>query len=275
MIIRGHTEPIRLTQSWRDLPLGDLFDDAEIDGVDVIEERGDLLDLSVRAGESKKADDGSMWTDFIASTASVDRMGDVIDQITWRLAAWRTNPVILYEHKPPVVGAGRATVSQAEKRLEISVRWDASELNPLGMLAAHQHANGFRRAGSVGFIPGKAINRMDLPEGDPRRVATGDRWRAGMVFSHSELLEFSTVAVPANREAVQLAIRANESEDPDERIRRFVSDSLSREVAGLVLTALRSDEQIRRAIEALIWSRPAPRGLPADLDSLFPPRSAP
>lgn len=225
------------------------------DTIDRIFRRADtgILDLIVRAGESAE-EGGRITTDFVASTASVDRMGDVVDQGTWRLAAWRKNPVILYEHAPPVVGRGSAKINRGEGRLEIGVTWDVGDHNPIGTLAGMQHLNGFRSAGSVGFIPGKAISRADLPDDDPRRTGKDvPRWRAGHVFSHNELLEFSSVAVPANAEAVHLSAHARDAEDPSEQIRRFVEESTAASVASAILDAVKADEQIRRAILALVW----------------------
>lgn len=155
-------------------------------------------------------------TDFIASTGNVDRMGDVIDQASWRLAAFRANPVIRYEHGPIVVGRakriGIADAGDGTKQLRMSVQWDVHESNPTGILMAHQHATGFRSAVSVGFLPGKTTNRADLPSDHALFVDTKDipRWRAGYLYTQSELLEVSSVSVPANREALQLSMAARE-----------------------------------------------------------------
>lgn len=219
---------------------------------------GSLLDLLVKAGETTKADDGAITTRFVASTADVDRMGDVVDQATWRLGAWRSNPVILYEHHyDPVVGRGVGKVAEGEaaKRLEIAVRWDTSELNPKGMLAAHQHQNGFRSAGSVGFRPGKVLSRTKLPKEDPRRVdpEKTSEWRAGYVFSHNELLEFSTVAVPANAAALQLSLYAREADDPSEQVRRFVAESTDAGIAEAIMRAVNSSAELRSVLQANAW----------------------
>lgn len=254
----------------------------------LFEREGGGLALQVRAGETA-GEKGGRYTDFIASTADVDRMGDIVDQTTWRLAAWRSNPVILHEHgggffsapsihSGGVVGRGTAKINREAGRLEIRTYWDEADVNPLGQLMAHQHANGFRRAMSVGFLPGKAISRAsdDLKDDDPRKAPKGTpRWKAGHIFSHNELLESSTVGVPANRAAVQLASFAQGIEDPDLATRSFVSESMAKSAAANVLEALK-DPTVRRAIEALIWASHEPpatkstlTGLPGDLSRLF------
>lgn len=219
------------------------------------------LSMLFRAGEQTA--DG--LTEFVASTATVDRMSDVVDQQTWRLAYFRANPVILYEHAAPVIGrAERVSRTKGDdgwfRDLRIAVRWDESESNPVGRLAAEQHRNGFRRAVSVGFIPGESISRRDLPQDDPLHVDESvSRWSAGYVFRHSELLEVSSVAVPANRDALQLSMHASETDDPLEACIRLVRGSVRKSTADDVLDAIRTDPRVRRAVEALILDHSAPR----------------
>lgn len=218
--------------------------------------RDDCFFSLIRAGESSTIDGGAVVTNFTASTADVDRMGDLVDQGTWRLRNFRRNPVILHEHAAPVVGRAVSVKVEDRAALRIKVLWDDSEANPVGRLVAHQHLNGFRSAGSVGFIPGKAINRRDLPEDDPARVRESvPKARAGHVFKHNELLEFSSVAVPANPAALQLQgyARAGGVDDP-EAVRRFVAESVDSRLAEFILEAVKTDETIRRAIRGLIWS---------------------
>ncbi len=214
--------------------------------------------LSWMACGGDQQDDGSV--EFVASTGSVDRMGDVVEQSTWKLRSWRANPVILADHRAPVVGRGAAKVSrgEAEARLMLRVWWDEASLNPTGMLLAHQHRNGFRRAVSVGFLPGEAVNRQDLPDDDPRKAPKDvPRWRAGYVYRHSELLEVSSVAVPANREALQLSLDAQRFADQEQAVERFLAASVSRSVASNVRDAVRSDPEVRRAVLGLIYSERA------------------
>lgn len=267
----------------RDLSLApvDVRDDDDTAELHRIERRdaglhgGPLFDLFVRAGDSASKD-GGITTDFVASTASIDRMGDVVEQ-SWRLAAWRSNPVILYEHAPPVVGRGTAKTPKGGN-LTIKVKWDIGDHNPIGTLAGNQHLNGFRSAGSVGFMPGKVKSRLDLADDDPRKAPKGTpAWQAGHVFSHNELLEFSSVAVPANRDAVQLGLYAQDAgDDSDEAIRRFVDESVSNSLTAQILEAVKADPAIKSAILALVWgadpvpAKPAPEPAPHPMRHIFP-----
>jgi hypothetical protein len=246
--------------------LDDLFGDGETRHHKI--ERnvgGDLLGwlaLGISAEEVKAAggDAADGQSHFVASTGAVDRMGDVVEQ-DWRLADYRRNPVILHEHYQPVVGRGTVRVATEDegKRLLLSVTWDDGEHNPVGRMVAEQHRRGFRHAVSVGFRPGKAISRKELPDDDPRKVA-GDvpSWRAGYVFRACELLEVSSVAIPANPQALQLASFAQEVEDPTERVRRYLDETTPKVVRDAVLDLIRHDAEVRRSIEAALWSTPAP-----------------
>ena len=212
-----------------------------------------------------KADgDGPTTTPFIASTLEVDRMGDVLEQTSWRLKNYRRNPVILHEHRRGmVVGRGVAGIRNSEahgKRLEIGVVWDTSDINPVGQLMGHQHANNFRHAGSVGFRPGKAVSRKDLPDDSPFKVTNEkiSRWYAGYYYKANELLEFSPVSVPANPSAQQLRNYAQEAEDREEQVRRFVEESTQKSTALNLLAACKEDPEILRQFLGLIWGSKPP-----------------
>jgi hypothetical protein len=231
--------------------------DSEPEGLYAGEIRGGLSWLA-RGGEPQ--DDGSI--EFIASTGSIDRYGDSIDQGTWRLKSWRDNPVLLADHAPPVIGRGAAKVVTADdgtKQLRIRAWFDESDVNPVGRLIAHQHRNGFRRGMSVGFLPGEVTNRKDLPEGHPLRVSDPDvsRWMAGYLFRFPELLESSSVAVPANREALQLSLLASRAEDRDGAVSRWLRESTTKAVTDQVLAAIRTNPEVRRAVQALAFSAPS------------------
>ena len=210
----------------------------------------------------RSADDDT--DEFVASTASVDRVGDSIDQASWRLAYYRSNPVILYEHGRDVVGradkVGITTREDGSKALTIQVRWDASPVNPLGVLIAHQHAAGFRRAVSVGFNPGRRVSRTQLPVDHPLYVSADavPAWRAGSVYSQCELLEVSSVAVPANRDALQLSMAARQAARDGEDL-VTVARTLLGQPARLDIPTLLRDPAIRAEIRALVYgSAPAP-----------------
>lgn len=192
-------------------------------------------------------------TRFIASTSDPDRMRDVVEQ-RWVLGPYKRNPVILADHDPRyVVGVSVKTAVESDQ-LTIAVKWDDSDpaINPLAALIAHQHREGFRRAVSVGFVPGEAVSRVDLPEKHPAKVGPDtDRWKAGYLYRKPELLEVSSVAIPANPQALQLSARVRETEDESEQIRRALAEGLDAKIRSIVLDAIQRDRSVRNAVLAL------------------------
>ena len=191
-------------------------------------------------------------TRFIASTADPDRMRDVVEQ-KWQLAPYRRNPVILANHDPcNVVGVSVRTAVESDQ-LVIAVKWDDElALNPLGALIAHQHRAGFRRAVSVGFVPGESVSRVDLPEKHPAKVAPEtDRWQAGYLYRKPELLEVSSVSIPANPQALQLSVHARSAATEDGQIERLVGEGLDAKIRAIVLDAVQRDRSVRNAVLAL------------------------
>lgn len=134
---------------------------------------------------------------FIASTATSDRYGDVVDQATWKLDAYRQNPVIQVDHDYRAEATvGRATSAEVmDGALVIEVQWGKGAR---AQDVAQKVADGLLNAVSVGFVPGRATRRSELPDDDPYYAENP----YGMAYYDNELLEVSVVAVPANAEAL-------------------------------------------------------------------------
>jgi len=134
---------------------------------------------------------------FIASTNDVDRYGDVIVQ-DWDLAEYRANPVVLWAHRSgePIIGKVTDFEISADRRRSIaSVQMVPQGTSVIADQLVAQMMAGFPSAVSVGFLPGKTIDRVEERSG---RVP-------GYVYSENKLVELSLVSVPANPHAVQLA----------------------------------------------------------------------
>lgn len=127
---------------------------------------------------------------FCISTATPDRMGDVISVEGWKLDAYQKNPVVLWAHDrkaPPVAKATKVWIENAKLLMEME--FTARELYPFGAMVGDMVRGGFINASSVGFRPIKyAFN-------DARGICAMD-------FIEAELLENSIVPVPANAEAL-------------------------------------------------------------------------
>ena len=143
--------------------------------------------------------------EFIASTDSVDRAGDRIDQ-NWDLKGFRKNPVFLWAHRYSELPIGkilRITVEKSGDKqfTKIAVRFIGPETYPFADTVYKMYRDGTLNAVSIGFIP---LKRKELNDKEREEAGLG-RW--GEWYVKSELLEVSGVTVPMNREALETAVR--------------------------------------------------------------------
>jgi HK97 family phage prohead protease len=187
---------------------------------------------------------------FVASTAEVDRMGDVVEQ-SWKLDSYKRNPVILWNHdstRPPIARA--TAVEVVDGQLEIEMEFDLAD--PFAAEVAGKIQRGFINAGSVGFFPGAVQYRSELPKDDPRY----DPKSFGIVASENELVEFSITPVPANGSALIAA----SADAADEDLRRLLANETNRRRLRALLGVTSTPEP-----DALSWLQESPTqatGLP-------------
>ena len=130
---------------------------------------------------------------FVASTASPDRYGDVVDQKGWDLRAYNRNPVVLFNHNPAQMPIGKGKAYVENEQLMLEVEFDQKD--DMAKTIEQKVRDGFINAVSVGFQPSKTIARSSLPADHPYHG------KSGQYFQASELLEVSIVTIPANNEA--------------------------------------------------------------------------
>ena len=127
---------------------------------------------------------------FIMSTASTDRMGDVIEQDGWDLRPFKQNPIALFQHnadKPIGVWEDvRVEAGKLTGRLKLAARGTSQFLDELHALIEQR----ILKAVSVGFRP---LKHEPLEKG------------GGYRFLKQELMECSLVSIPANSEALSIA----------------------------------------------------------------------
>lgn len=223
---------------------------------------------------------------FVASTDTPDRAMDVVKQ-DWRLANYRANPVVLDNHMHlRVVGKALSAIvprtGDDAGKLMIRVQWDQDSPDPSVRNVGHQHLNGFRKAGSVGFRHGKKTRRHELPKDNPHYTEPkevegwwGKELVSGWLFEHNELLEHSSATIPMNAEALQRAVKSlvvgadrvvAPSPEGRDRIREVLLEIVKDPAARKVLFAelvpelkslMRSDPEIRRIVSAYSEARPA------------------
>lgn len=144
----------------------------------------------------------------LASTSAIDRQGDSIDQNGWDLVNFLKNPVMPWAHKYDELPVAKVTsIGVTDQGLEAEFEFAPAEGNPKAQQIKTLYDEGYLNAVSVGFIP---------------------KERNGKTITKAELLEISIVPVPANQEALRLAIKSLDiSEIPE--VKGAVSEELDAE----------------------------------------------
>lgn len=155
----------------------------------------------------KSLDDETRTIEFIGSTATKDRYGDVIVQSGWELANFVRNPVIPWGHDygmPPVAKA--VEVGIREEGLFFRAQFASADEYAWADTIYKLYKGGYLRAFSVGFIPKEWEMKKD------------EEGYAYFVFTKCELLEVSCVTVPANPDALTLAFDEGVLSDRDKTL---------------------------------------------------------
>lgn len=213
---------------------------------------------------------------FIASTSGVARDGWVIDQNSWLLDNYRTNPVLLWGHNYSSLPIGRCDVLPAGDRLECIATFDQGD--EFARKIEDKYRRGFLNAVSVGWA-----SYEQVPPSGPGKPT---------VLRQNELLDISCVSVPGDpgalveRQARALAKLSEEfsstldtllnASDPSEGARgSSVTDEASWNDAAILMMRLfvpglpMSERDRRRAYNRIAAQyrragKTAPEWLPAE-----------
>ncbi len=166
-----------------------------------------LMACQVKAAKGNAGQDLPAVLDFIGSDATIDRYQETIAASGWKLDNYHKNPVFQNSHK---YGDVLFTLG---KSLETKVVNDALfhrvefavDVNPVAKIAHGLYRGGFLNAVSVGFIPLK----WETPsEASNLNTQASGKAQIRRRYLEQELLELSAVAVPANPNALALAIKS-------------------------------------------------------------------
>lgn len=191
---------------------------------------------------SKNADG---W--IVASTPAVDRDRDRIMPRGIDTSNFQRNPVVVFGHNyhEPWAVIGRAaemTQDDSGLRFRPELRQPANESDPMHIVRALWEQD-LLRAASIGFVP---VERRENEFG-------------GYDYLKTELLEISLTPVPANQEAIRLAVKALASGPQDAPLNDAHDDPISANTnEGTELTA-EQEAQLAAALATLT----------AELTSLF------
>ena len=172
-------------------------DGDDSDALGPLEQPGEAVDLG---GPTRANKDGTITV--IASTEDLDRYNSRFTG--WRLAPYRRNPIILYQHRSSSwyedahsVGAGKRVYLDDKSRLLGDLKFDEGEENKTGKLLGRQYREGFMFAVSIRARARRRTWMGDLPKEHKFYNPKG-----GICYEDNELIEISSVLIPGNSRAV-------------------------------------------------------------------------
>ena len=191
-------------------------------GVRLVELRDGSFGLRSSLEVKMTTDDSDADTlHMVASNDALDRYDETIVAAGWQLKNYERNPVIQNSHQ---YGNIIFTIGKALKTWidgdALKQTWKfATKENPFAKIARDLYAGGFLNASSVGFIP------LTWETGNQ---ASNFRRK----YLTQELLEVSAVSIPANPEALTLAVKSGAVEKADLRELNALLKTLCNDDAG-------------------------------------------
>ena len=137
------------------------------------------------------------------TTEAIDRYKEVVIATGIDLAAYHTNPVVLLNHASYDVPIGRnlwIKLTSDKKGLVAKTQFRDDE-DGKAILKLYQE--GYMRGFSIGFRPD--FDEMGPPKTDEVK-ARPELAECRCIYRKSELLEYSCVSIPANAEALAMAV---------------------------------------------------------------------
>lgn len=140
----------------------------------------------------------------IVSTETPDRNEDVVMASGGKFDSFMANPVVLFAHDYTQLPVARALDISAEPGRVVST----FQFPPLGQSARADEVHALWRGG---FLNAVSLGAVPLAA-EPR---SGGR---GVKYTRWELVEYSIVPVPMNRDALRRALALVEQSEDDERL---------------------------------------------------------
>lgn len=149
----------------------------------------------------------SRTIDFVISNESRDRHGTILDTKGWDISAYNKNGIVGYQHNvyggglfsepdpDMIIAKGFVTILQSEKALLGRTTFEPAEINPLSEKVFRKVLYGTLKATSVGF---SELEPGYYGQGDQARGQQNETY----YFGKRELLEYSIVNIPSNKEAL-------------------------------------------------------------------------
>lgn len=188
--------------------------------------------------ELRSIDEKARTIDFVSSTETADRYGDVIRVAGWKLDNYRKNPVFLWGHKSSEPPIGKCVDIRTENNppaLVQRIQFADAATYPFADTIFNLYKGGFMRAVSVGFMPTEQPTPLTDLEG---------RF-SGYEFNGQELLELSAVPIPANADCLARAVQKGFAQkDLDEVFSEELARDLQTAKSDLAVAKLRAYSSI-------------------------------
>lgn len=188
-------------------------------------------------------DEDKKTATFVMSTVNVDRHGDVIDQASWILDYFESNPMFFWQHESWSFPLGswekvwfEADPDNAgEQRMVGTARFD-TDIEENADRAFKHVVRGNLRMVSVGFIP----HRVDY-----------DEHKDVFVLFDCELLECSLVGIGSNRQAL---IKGAEDTDAQKLVleaKQALDKKIKASNNAVVIAHLKARDNLNKALRLL------------------------
>lgn len=188
----------------------------------------------VKATITQKSADGTFTA--IASTASIDRHGEIVNVEGWDVKNFKKNPVLLWAHDHSIPAIGTATkiwVEGTGKKAKLMFNGKMQQATDTGKALTQLVVDGVLKTFSVGFLP----TDMD-----------------GNTYIKQELLEISLVNVPANPDAMMQAVKSLRSNGFSDEVIEEVG--LSVQVVDKLVTMEKDIKELNGKVETLVKAQP-------------------
>jgi HK97 family phage prohead protease len=161
----------------------------------------------------KSFSDKDMTITHYISTVTPDRFGDIVNPFGMDADNFRKNPIVLFGHshnaRSNVIGKNIALFPDDFGVKAITKFADTPAGKDLYIL----NREGYLNAWSIGFIPKKTKTQSTTINNQPGTYNIIDEW---------ELLEYSSVAIPANPDALNLMMKEIKSPEIVEEISKGI-----------------------------------------------------
>jgi len=194
---------------------------------------------------------------FLGSNESEDRYGSIIDPRGGQYGAYRNNPVFLWAHDYSDLPIGKTTQLDASSLGPVFTVRFAVEILPKAKAVYELYKGGYLRGVSVGVIP---------KEWEPIEAKTiPSQWAENRRYTLWELLELSATPVPANRDALMMALQ-NKVVTENE-VRSFGLEGMIYRAAPYILISRSAEKPAEVAPKAAGDTTPAERSATATDDT--------